>query len=78
MKEDIIKMIKILGIGCNELIFNIDLGFIIIHSIEYIEPDVVLLHHFVDDYDLELDFDEIEDEKYKKIIHDNLSVFLYN
>ena len=78
MKEEIINIIKILGIGVKELILDIDLGFFYVNSIEFIEPDEIILHSFEDDdTDVELNFDDLE-EKHQKHLWLILSVLLYN
>ena len=78
MKEEIINIIKILGIGVKELILDIDLGFFYVNSIELIEPDEIILHSFEDDEtDVELNFDDLE-EKHQKHLWLILSVLLYN
>jgi len=78
MKEEIINVIKILGIGVKELILDIDLGFFYVSSIEFIEPDEIILHSFEDDdTDVELNFDDLE-EKHQKHLWLILSVLLYN
>jgi hypothetical protein len=78
MKEEIINIIKILGIGVKELILDIDLGFFYVNSIELIEPDEIILHSFEDDdTDVELNFDDLE-EKHQKHLWLILSVLLYN
>jgi len=78
MKEEIINVIKILGIGVKELILDIDLGFFYVNSIEFIEPDEIILHSFEDDdTDVELNFDDLE-EKHQKHLWLILSVLLYN
>jgi hypothetical protein len=78
MKEEIINIIKILGIGVKEIILDIDLGFFYVNSIEFIEPDEIILHSFEDDdTDVELNFDDLE-EKHQKHLWLILSVLLYN
>lgn len=78
MKEDIINIIKILGIGIKELVLDIDLGFFYVNSIEFREPNEVILHSFEDDEtDVEVNFDDLE-ERYQKHVWLLLSVLLYN
>jgi len=76
MKEELINIIKILGIGLNELYVEIDLGFLYIHSIEYVKEDnSIILHNFIGDLDVE--FDYVDLEEYEKIyIFSLLSAFL--
>ena len=59
MKEDIINVIKILGIGLNEVLVDIDLGFFYINSVEFRKPDEVILHQFEGDTDYEISYDEL-------------------
>jgi len=77
MKEDIINVIRILGIGLTELILEIDLGFFVIHSIEFREPDEVILHSFEGNTDYEMNFDELG-LSYQKYIHKLLTILVYN
>lgn len=78
MRDEIIKLIKILGIGYTELILTFDLDCGNFESIEYIEEDdLILLHIFQDeDFDITFDFDEIEEDDQKRIYY-TLSV-IYN
>jgi hypothetical protein len=78
MKKEIINIIKILGIGLNEIILDIDLGFFLVNSIEFREPNEIILHNFTDDgEDCEISYDDIE-PKYKKHLWKLLSILLYN
>lgn len=77
MKEDIINVIRILGVGLTELILEIDLGFFVINSVEYREPDEIILHSFKDDVDYEMNFDELG-ESYQKYVHKLLTILVYN
>lgn len=77
MKGEIIKILKILGIGCTELLIDIELKSFIINSIELLNNDKIILHVFVDDYDIEVDFDDVDDIE-KMTIYQTLSPFLYN
>jgi hypothetical protein len=78
MKEDIINIIKILGIGIKELVLDIDIGVFYVNSIEFREPDEVILHNFEDDEtDVELNFDDLE-ERHQKHLWLILSILLYN
>lgn len=77
MKKELISLIKMLGIGLTELIIDIDLDYVIINSIEYRSPDEVWLHHFKEELDFEIEFDEIEKE-YQKKIFNTVKTFLYN
>lgn len=78
MRDKIIQLIKILGIGVNELIIDIDLDSITINSIEWSQSDnKVFVHLFDDDYDIEMDFDDLSDEN-QEIIFKTLSQLIYN
>jgi hypothetical protein len=78
MKEDIINIIKILGIGTTELVLDINIGILYINSVEFREPDEVILHSFEGyDMDIEIDFDDL-DLKSKRHIWTLLSILLYN
>ena len=78
MRKELINLIKILGIGCDEIIIEIDLGFFIVHSIELRGSDDIILHHFEkNSLDFEIGFDELEIKDKKKIIL-TLSSLLYN
>ena len=78
MKEDIINIIQILGIGLNEIVLDIDIGNFMVNSIEFIKPDEIVLHNLSEDgFDYEIYFDDIEEEQ-KKYIWTILSILLYN
>lgn len=78
MVNKIIQIIKILGIGVNELIIDIELDSITINSIEWIQSsNKVVVHIFDEDYDIEMDFDDLSDEN-QLIILTTLSALIYN
>lgn len=78
MRVKIIQIIKILGIGVNELIIDIPLDSIIINSVEWSPSDnKVYVHSFDEDYDIEMDFDDLSDEN-QEIILKTLSQLIYN
>ena len=78
MLNKIIQIIKILGIGVNELIIDIELDSITINSIEWIQSsNKVVVHIFDEDYDIEMDFDDLSDEN-QLIILKTLSALIYN
>jgi len=78
MVNKIIQIIKILGIGVNELIIDIELDSITINSIEWIQSsNKVVVHIFDEDYDIEMDFDDLSDEN-QLIILKTLSALIYN
>jgi hypothetical protein len=69
MKKDLINLVRILGIGCQEIMIDINLGFFLVDSIEFREPDDIILHHFDENnLDFELSFDDLENKDKKKII----------
>ena len=78
MKDKLVVIIKILGIGLNELIIDIDLKDIVINSIEW-EPseNKIYLHIFSDDMDIEMDFDDMSNDN-QQIIFNKLSQIMYN
>lgn len=77
MKCEIIKLIRIFGIGLNEIYININLSFSTINSLEFVEPNKILIHKFVNDIDYEIDYDTLEDMD-KKLIFKILSLLIYN
>ncbi len=80
MKKEIENIIKILGIGLNELIIDIELDSVIINSIEWSPSDgKIYLHIFedLDDMDIEMDFDDLSKEN-QEIIFKSLSQITYN
>lgn len=77
MKREIIKILKILGVGCTEVLINIELKSFLINSIELLNNDKIVLHVFVEDYDIEVDFDDVDDLE-KITIYQTLTSFLYN
>lgn len=69
MKKDLINLVRILGIGCQEIMIDINLGFFLVDSIEFREPDDIILHHFDENsLDFELSFDDLENKDKKKVI----------
>jgi len=77
MKKEIINVIKILSLGLNELVLEIDLGFFIVNSIEVRKRNKIYLHQFIEELDYEIDFDDLDDT-YKKYIWQLLTIQLYN
>lgn len=77
MKMEIIKILKILGVGCTEVLVDIELNEFLINSIELLNDDQIILHVFVENYDIELYFDEL-DEIEKMNIYQILISLLYN
>lgn len=77
MKKKVIDLIKILGVGINELIIDISFYDITFNSIEWCEEDdKLLLHLFENNLDYFFDFDKLKKEQ-QEIIYKELSI-LYN
>lgn len=77
MKKKVIDLIKILGVGINELIIDISFDDITFNSIEWCEEDdKLLLHLFENNLDYFFDFDKLKKEQ-QEIIYKELSI-LYN
>jgi|LakMenE01Jun11ns_1017448.scaffolds.fasta_scaffold9898275_2 hypothetical protein len=78
MKNKIIQLIKILGIGINELVIDINLDCGSFESVEWDkEEDKVYLHIFEDeDIDIAFDFEELSEEDQLKL-YQILAIF-YN
>ena len=78
MKNKIVQLIKILGIGINELVLNINLDCGSFESIEWNkEEDKIYLHIFEDeDIDITFDFEELSEEDQLKL-YQILAIF-YN
>lgn len=78
MKNKIVQLIKILGIGIHELVIDINLECGSFESIEWNkEEDKIYLHIFHDeDFDVAFDFDDLIEEDQLKI-YQVLSI-LYN
>jgi uncharacterized protein YkuJ len=79
MKNEIINMIKILGIGTHELIIDFDLGSIIFNSIEWdINDNKIYLHTFEEnDFDIAYEFDDLDLDAQMEI-YITLARILYN
>lgn len=69
MRDEIIKLIKILGIGLTELVIDFHLDCGNFETIEYSsEDDSLLLHIFKDeDLDITFDFDDLDEEDQKRV-----------
>jgi hypothetical protein len=80
MKRKVAKVIRILGIGLNELVIDIETSIAIFNSIEWSKSEnKIWLHIFHDEEDIEItfDFDDLDDfDKY--IIYNLLSSIAYN
>ena len=69
MKKEVIEIIKYAGLNFNEIFIDIELSEdVTINSIEYRSPDEVILHIFVDDIDIEIDWNDILMPKQEKIL----------
>jgi hypothetical protein len=69
MKQEVINIIKYVGLNINEIFYDIEISKdVIFNSIEYRYPDQVILHIFVEDVDIEVDWDDILPSKQKKIL----------
>jgi len=77
MKKEIISIIKIAGVGIKELVMDITIGESIYNSIELVGIDSVILHYFIKEVDIEINWDDIPEENQKKII-ETLRPYVYN
>lgn len=76
MRDDIIPIIRILAINYNEIFIDIDLDEFMVNSLE-IRENIVIVHSFVNDMDIEFIYDDLVEED-KKIIYQSLCSLLYN
>ena len=76
MKGDITKIVRILAVNCSEILIDIDLESFTINSIE-LDDDIIVLHSFIDDIDLEILYDDISYKDQSTIYH-TLQSLLYN
>lgn len=69
MKDKIVDLIRLLGIGFNELVFDFEIDGVKFNSIEWVpENDTVLLHIFEDDEtDIHCDFENLDIDKQIKV-----------
>ena len=77
MKKEIINIIRIVGLSLSELFIDMEIGSKIFHSIEYVEPDMLILHTFVDDLDIETSWENTTNYQ-KKMILKIIKPYLYN
>jgi hypothetical protein len=69
MKKEVIDIIKYVGLNLNEIFIDIKLSEdVTFNSIEYRYPDEVILHVFIEDMDIEVQWDDILPSKQKKIL----------
>jgi hypothetical protein len=77
-EEDLLKIIKILTVDCEELLIEIDLGPIVVNSIEVDKSTgSIIIHQFKGDFDIEMLYRDL-DFKYQEIVYRHLSQCLYN
>ena len=78
MKKELIKIIKVVGIHFNEIFTKIDTGNGVAYdSIEYREPNDVILHIFTEDMDIESNWDDLTMSQKKKVFR-IIKPMLYN
>lgn len=78
MKKEVIRIIKIVGINFNEIFIEINTGNgVVFNSIEYREPNDVLLHIITEDIDIETYWEELTMAQRKNIIK-AINPLLYN
>ncbi len=75
--SELLSIIKILGVGYNEIIIDIDLSEFSINSIEVDSSDRIILHIFTGYIDSYLYYDDLDRED-QKIIYQTLYTLLYN
>jgi len=79
MKKDLIKIIRILGLGISEFVISIELSFVNINSIEWVAEENKIFLNIFEDYEIQhsYDFDIIDIEDQIKI-YKLLSSIAYN
>ncbi len=77
MRDDLIRIIRILGVNYNEIFIDIDVDGFTINSLEIRDESAIVLHSFVNDMDLEFFYDDLIEED-RKTIYRSLCSFLYN
>lgn len=80
MKKKVATIIRIMGIGLNELVMDFHTSVATFNSIEWVKSDnKIYLHIFHDDDDIQISFDFDDLEKNDKLeIYVILSSILYN
>lgn len=77
MKKKVRDLIRILGIGLNELVIDIKVDEVTFNTIEWnVEANQIILHKFEEELDFEYDFDELDSEQ-QLIVFKHLSI-VYN
>lgn len=77
IKKEIINSVLILGVGLKEIVLDIDLGFIMINSIEIRNSNEIILHSFIEDIDYEIQFIDLE-QSYQHYIYQLITILVYN
>lgn len=77
MRDDLVRIIRILGVNYNEVFIDIDVDGFTINSLEIRDESAIVLHSFVNDMDIEFFYDDLIEED-RKIIYRSLCSFLYN
>lgn len=80
MKKKVATIIRIMGIGLNEIVMDFHTSVATFNSIEWVKSDnKIYLHIFHDDDDIQISFDFDDLEKNDKLeIYVILSSILYN
>ena len=69
MKKEIVKIIKIVGINFNEIFIEINTGNgVVYNSIEYREPNDIILHIFADDMDIESKWEDLTMSQRREVL----------
>ena len=78
-KDEVIKLVKILGIGLNELVITINLDGIIIDTIEYDKKTIKLFVNawVTDEMEIQINYDDLN-EKNQMMIYYTLSSLVNN
>lgn len=78
-KNKIIPIVRIVGITLDEILVDIEIEWITIHSVEWRRSDnKVYVHTFLeDDYDIEMDFEDLPIED-QKLIYTTLAQYTLN
>lgn len=79
MKRKLVKIVRILSVDTDEILIDIQLSFVLLNSIEIIDDEDLVIHHFPEDEDLDIEymFDELSKDD-QKVIYQTLSRLLYN
>jgi hypothetical protein len=77
MKKELIKIIKMSGIDLKELVIEIKVDEFTFNSVELLDNDIIVLHTFKEELDIETYWDDISLEQQEVIIN-SLKPFVYN